>query len=225
MPPHALPNGTRLLTGPGNTGPTPHWKLRGLLPGTYYWSVQSINDSFAASPFSIEGTFSITNTRPSAAPMSLTLAEDSILGLTLEGFDAESLTLTYTIVDPTTNGLLTGFAPFFNYRPRSNYFGPDSFSFTVHDGLTNAEPARVTLTITPVKDASTLQLSLRQMSGAEREFSLSGEPFALHVIESSENLSEWSPVATVRAGATGLVTFTMPPGADKQFYRVRPTLP
>jgi hypothetical protein len=81
------------------------------------------------------------------------------------------------------------------------------------------------LTITPVKDASTLRLSLRQMSGVQREFGLAGEPFALHIIESSENLSDWSPVMNVQAGPTGFVTFVMPPGAAQQFYRVRPTLP
>jgi len=225
MPPHSLTNGARQLARLGNAGAAPRWKLHGLMPGVYYWSVQAISDSFAASPFSSEGTFTITNTRPIATPLSFILAEDSVLGITLAGFDAESTEMTFEIVDQATNGLVTGISPFFIYRPQSNYFGADSFRFTANDGLTNSEPALVTLNIIPIQDTPTLYLSLRQLPGGAREFGLIGEPSALHVIESSQDLSQWSPVMSVRAAATGRVTFTVAPGTDKQFYRVRPTLP
>jgi hypothetical protein len=58
--PHANPvSGQRYLLDEGNAGHGTQWRLEGLAPGTYYWSVQAIDNSFAGSPFAVEQTFSI----------------------------------------------------------------------------------------------------------------------------------------------------------------------
>jgi len=207
----------------GNAGVAPHWRLRNLLPGTYYWSVQSINDALAGSAFAAEGTFVITNTPPVAYEQQVTLTEDRYAFVTLAGFDAETpFALSFNVTEPPTNGLLTSYLEYATYRPASNYFGPDSFLFTVSDGIDVSAPARVTLSILPVPDAVALKLSLRALPGGDLEINLRGEPLSRHVIETSDDLEHWSVFATVQASSSGSVTFTAPlAGTGRRFYRPR----
>lgn len=51
--------GKRWLFGPGNVGQNLSWTLRDLPIGLYFWSVQTIDNSYIGSTFSEEGQFSI----------------------------------------------------------------------------------------------------------------------------------------------------------------------
>ncbi|MDA0874764.1 MAG: FG-GAP-like repeat-containing protein [Bacteroidetes bacterium] len=53
--------GRRLVTGPGNAPSDGQLQLEGLTPGTYFWSVQSVNHAFLSSGFASEGSFSISS--------------------------------------------------------------------------------------------------------------------------------------------------------------------
>lgn len=55
--------------------------------------------------------------------------------------------LIYTITDPPDHGTLTGTAPNLTYTPDPGYDGPDSFQFTVGDGITSSTPATVSITV------------------------------------------------------------------------------
>jgi hypothetical protein len=60
VPPMADPaTGLRLVSAFGKVGPGLSWPLRGLADGTYFWSVQAIDNAFVGSPFAPEGTFTI----------------------------------------------------------------------------------------------------------------------------------------------------------------------
>jgi hypothetical protein len=78
MPPHSgAASGQRWVPQPGNTGPRTTWRLTGLAPGAYYWSVQALDGSFNASAFAPEQRFTFGNpddTEPPAAPAGLTAA-------------------------------------------------------------------------------------------------------------------------------------------------------
>jgi VCBS repeat-containing protein len=50
------------------------------------------------------------------------------------------------------HGTLSGTAPDLSYLPDPDYAGPDSFTYTVSDGLAMSEPATVTITVRPVND-------------------------------------------------------------------------
>jgi uncharacterized protein (TIGR02145 family) len=57
--PHSISSGKLSLPGTGNTFQNCSWKLKDLEPGTYYWSVQAIDNSFASSSFSVTSSFEI----------------------------------------------------------------------------------------------------------------------------------------------------------------------
>jgi hypothetical protein len=80
--------------------------------------------------------------------------EDSAKAITLSGSGASPLV--YTVVTPPKKGKLTGTAPNITYKPNANYYGKDSFSFTVSYGCITSAPAKVNIKINSVNDAPVL---------------------------------------------------------------------
>lgn len=52
-------NGRRKVVAMGNVSHNCQWPLKNLAPGTYYWSVQAIDQAYAGSPFAPEQSFTI----------------------------------------------------------------------------------------------------------------------------------------------------------------------
>src|SRR6185295_14291762 len=76
------------------------------------------------------------------------------LGVKANDTDADSDPLTVTLVDDVAHGTLSlGSNGSFTYTPDANYFGADSFTYTVNDGTADSNTATVTLTIDSVNDA------------------------------------------------------------------------
>jgi len=55
-------NGYRLIPSNGNMGHITSWLITDLLPGTYYWSVQAIDQAMEGSAFAPEQSFTIIST-------------------------------------------------------------------------------------------------------------------------------------------------------------------
>ncbi len=89
---------------------------------------------------------------PDADNQDLTTNEDVPLDITLTGTGLEPGPVTWTIVDEPLNGTLTGEAPNLTYTPAVDYYGPDSFTFTVDDGLNPSDSATITIEVVPVLD-------------------------------------------------------------------------
>lgn len=53
--------GKRIIPASGNAGTNNYWTLSDLSPGTYYWRVQAIDNTFKASAFSSQATFTISS--------------------------------------------------------------------------------------------------------------------------------------------------------------------
>ena len=102
-------------------------------------------------------SLSITNVNdiPVATAQSVTTDEDTAKSFTLAGTDVEGSALTFAVVTQPSKGTLSGTAPALTYTPNANYFGADSFTFTVNDGTTNATPATVSITVNSVNDIPT----------------------------------------------------------------------
>lgn len=100
-------------------------------------------------------TVAAVNDPPVAFPLQLQTREDLALDLTLQAADVEDDLLSYQIVTPPQHGVLQGSAAQWRYTPFSHFSGDDQFSFRVHDGVLDSEPALVTISILRVNDAPT----------------------------------------------------------------------
>jgi large repetitive protein len=104
-----------------------------------------------------EASTSVTVVEPNVAPVAedqaVEVIEDTPKDIVLVATDADGDPLTYTIVNPPANGVLTGTGANITYTPNQDYFGPDSFTFTASDGVLTSNVATVTITVTPVNDA------------------------------------------------------------------------
>ncbi len=123
-----------------------------------------VNDGLVDSLFA---TVSINvvpvNDPPIAQPQSVALDEDMTAAITLGASDVENDPLTFTVGTPT-HGTFTGTAPNLVYHPLTNYFGPDSFTFSVSDGQTNSALATVSLTVRPVNDPPVAEIVLAPLN-------------------------------------------------------------
>jgi Ca2+-binding RTX toxin-like protein len=100
------------------------------------------------------------NDRPVAVADSYTVDEDAVLTVAVPGIlgndsDVDHDPLTARLRVRPAHGTLTAFGGdgSFTYEPDSNYNGPDSFGYSVTDGILNSTTVRVAITVGPVNDA------------------------------------------------------------------------
>lgn len=98
---------------------------------------------------------------PVANADAYSVTEDTPLTVTTGGVLANDIdtggTLTAALVSNPAHGtLVLGTNGTFTYTPVANYFGTDSFVYRASDGVNMSAPATVTLTVTGVNDAPTL---------------------------------------------------------------------
>jgi len=94
-----------------------------------------------------------TNNQPIADALITSTNEDTPLSVTVTGFDQDADALTFEVVEQPTNGKLTGTGPNFVYTPNADFFGVDSFTYRVSDGIDSSLPASVSITVRAVNDA------------------------------------------------------------------------
>ncbi len=173
--PATLPDGSlggwysQSLIASGGTAPYSYTLISGSLPGgltlgldgllsgipdskgVYTFTVQAVDSSFPIGSRK-EYTLVVENIAPVAYSQALNTVEDTSLPITLTALDAEGDPLTWS-VDAPAHGELSGIAPEITYSPAPDYFGSDSFTFYVNDGLIDSAVATVSITITPVNDS------------------------------------------------------------------------
>jgi hypothetical protein len=131
----AAPNGTVIVNG------------NSLLVGT------SASDQFILNGGGVvrwAESFIQTIQPPVATNQTVTLAENSSTNITLTGYDPQALILTFSVLTQPAHGSLSGTPPGVIYRPATNYFGGDAFTFKVNNGVTDSAPATVSLIVTQV---------------------------------------------------------------------------
>lgn len=102
---------------------------------------------------------------PNSPPVTVddlyTTFEDTVLNVPSQGVlandtdpDGDPLTVTLLNNGPAHAAIFTLYEDgSFAYLPATNYFGPDSFTYTVSDGHGGSSSATVNITVTPVNDA------------------------------------------------------------------------
>lgn len=78
--------------------------------------------------------------------------EDQAVSITLSAFDGDNDPLTWEITSDPTSGSLSGTAPDLIYTPDPDFFGSDTFGFTVSDLTATSNEATVTVDVAPIND-------------------------------------------------------------------------
>jgi hypothetical protein len=96
-----------------------------------------------------------SNTPPDAVDDAATIMEDSganAIGVLANDSDANGDALTITAVTQGAHGAVTFSATSVSYTPNPNFFGSDSFTYTIDDGHGATDTATVTVTVLNVED-------------------------------------------------------------------------
>jgi hypothetical protein len=126
-------------------------------PATNYFGsdafIFKVNNGITdSSPATVSLTVTQVYYPPTAFSQSLTNFEDTALPVTLTGHDPQGYALTFSVLTQPAHGTLSGTAPNLTYKPATNYFGNDSFTFRVNDGASNSLAATISITNRPVDD-------------------------------------------------------------------------
>jgi hypothetical protein len=87
------------------------------------------------------------NAAPVATGQSVSTAAGAAVAITLAATDADSTTLSYSIVAGPSHGVLSGSGSARTYTPNAGFAGADSFTFQANDGFSNSNVATVTITV------------------------------------------------------------------------------
>ena len=99
----------------------------------------------------------VNNQPPIANNQSVSTNEDAAKSITLTGTDPELVNLTFAVATQPAHGTITaGNGSVRTYTPSPNYFGSDSFTFNVNDGVdTSLTAAQVSIKVISVNDVPT----------------------------------------------------------------------
>ena len=95
----------------------------------------------------------LSNAPPAATSNTASTNEDTSVGITLTGTDADGDALTFAIVASPSNGMVTGTPPNVTYQPAPNFNGADSFTFRANDSIVDSPVGTITITVNAVNDA------------------------------------------------------------------------
>ena len=111
----------------------------GTATGTVNVTVTPVNDN----PVAVNDT--VTMAEDSAATIVAVLANDTVAPDTGEA-------LSVTAIAQGGHGAVTLVSGVVRYSPAANYAGPDSFTYTLSDGIGGVATGTVAVTVTPVND-------------------------------------------------------------------------
>ncbi len=152
------------LSGANTANPT----FTPIIPGQYIFQVVVNDGQFASAPSTMVITVIGTNQAPTASNATVSTNEDTPVVITLNGADADSASLSFSIVVTPTNGALgivaapncavsgagSNCSATVTYTPGANFTGSDSFTFKVTDGGVDSNTAAtVSITVAAVNDA------------------------------------------------------------------------
>ncbi|WP_157594083.1 Ig-like domain-containing protein, partial [Rubripirellula obstinata] len=147
-------DGTLVLDGDGSFTYTPDANFSGSDSFTY----RVLDNAGGADEATVIITVNSVNDLPTADDQSVSTDENTPVAIVLTGSDVETDPLTiFAVVDQPTSGTLSGTAPNLTYTPNANFFGSDSFTFTVEDadgGVSST--ATVSISVGSVNSTPTL---------------------------------------------------------------------
>ncbi len=145
-------NGSLTFDEQGNPVYVPHENFTGTDSFTY----TAFDGALRSNVATVFITVNPVNDAPVAVDDSATTDEDTPLGGTLLGADADNDPLAFVLVDAARYGVVVvNPNGAYTYTPNPDFHGADSFSFQASDGLASSNVATVAITVAPVNDAPT----------------------------------------------------------------------
>lgn len=115
-----------------------------------------LEDTYTTASAVVAIEVSNINDAPTFDALTVTTNEDTTVMGTLIGQDIDSSSLTYSLIEATTNGAVTVESNgAYKYVPNLNFYGNDSFTIKVHDGSTSSS-AVIGVVVSPINDAPTI---------------------------------------------------------------------
>ena len=99
------------------------------------------------------------NDEPISNAMSVTMNEDESTQITLDGYDGDGDALTYSLRSDPQNGSVSLDGAIATYTPNADYYGTDSFNYSVNDGTSESNTSAVNITINGLPEKHTYDLS------------------------------------------------------------------
>ncbi len=126
--------------------------IGGLPPDSFSYTISDGQGGSATATVTI--TVTPVNDGPTAADDAATTPEDTpaTIDVLVNDSDVDGDTLTVTSLTQPTHGVANNNGTDVTYTPDADYYGPDSFTYTVTDGQGGSATATVTITVTPVND-------------------------------------------------------------------------
>ncbi len=194
-------------------------------PAADYHGTDSFTWTVSDGSLETTGTATITvtavNDAPTAGPVApVTTAEDSGVTIPLVGDDVDGDALTYAKAGNPAHGTVVVSGSSATYTPDAQYSGPDSFTYTVGDGTLTSSATTVTIDVTPVNDAPTVQAELLQTTA--------GTPVSVTLMTSDEegdtvavtDTTEPTSGSVTVSGTTLTYTPSVRSGTDSFFVTV-----
>ena len=111
-----------------------------------------------------------SNVPPTADGLAVTTDEDTSAAITLRGTDTDGTIASYSVASLPSHGTLSGSEASRTYEPSPDFFGTDSFSFTVtDDDGAESQAATVNISVVSVND-----LPLANASGMQTDEDVTG---------------------------------------------------
>jgi len=140
--------------------------------------------------------------------------------VTLQGFDGDGDTLTYTVAAQPKKGTLTGTAPNLTYTPNADATGTDSFTFRVNDGTSDSAQATVLVVIGEASN-----ISVKSSTANSITLEVRAPKDVVVQVESGTSLGNWSATAIKVTGEgtdTGVpVTLQIDKSVPVRFWRLK----
>ena len=222
-------NGTLRAGIDGSVTYTPALNFNGVNSFTY-----TVSDSLGlvSNAATVTITVNAVNDPPLAAADSAVTNEDTpvTFSVTTNDLDSDGIVAANSVVivsQPANGAVTTAPDGSVTYTPSANFFGVNSFTYTVSDGVGISAPATVTVTVNPVNDPPTAVNDVATVPA--------GIPIAINVVGNDQDIDGTVNVASVTiigqpangsvtVNPTGTVGYTSTAGfngTDSFSYTVR----
>ncbi len=130
-------------------GPFAYIPAKGFFGETYF--VFEVDDGQSKTQHTVMITVFPKSDPPKAIDQTISLDEDSIVDIILEGTDSHGYELSYSVIAPSKFGTISGDDYSLQYTPNENYHGDDEIVFEVSNGRFS-DTGTILIKITPVND-------------------------------------------------------------------------